>query len=181
MPILKKKPTQSTPPATEKEDNIPMEPKTSSKAFGGTKKQDAFAQRYNETEASEKGAYVPPPPGTYSALITEAQYESEDPMERAYFEVTIVDHETVAGKTARMYYGFVNEDGSEGSGMPYFKSALTMLGYSEPISNLEEIQEILAQIAHEQPWIIIDVKKKGKYTNVFLSSVPEDQENKPTE
>jgi hypothetical protein len=175
MPILKKTPARPAAPATDKEDNIPMKHGTGGKPV----KRDAFAERFEQTEAAAKGTYVPPPPGTYNALITEAQYEEEDPMERAYFEATIVDHKELQGKTMRIYYGFVSEDGSEGSGMPYFKSNLSMLGY-ERLASKEECKEVLQQIAEEQPWIIIDVKKRGKYTNVYLSSVPEDQANKPS-
>lgn len=181
MPILKK--TTATPGIRtgthSKPDTIPGLSKTNG-GDGKKSAKDAFAERYNSTEANEKGAYVPPPPGTYEVLITEAQYINEDPKEFVYLEVTIVNHETLDGKTARIYYTFTDEDGNAATGLPYFKSHMIMLGYADDLTSIDELQHRLAEIAEQQIWAVIDVKKKGKWTNVYLSSVPENQDEKPS-
>lgn len=171
MPILKKpgQPTQSQQP------KAPTPGKSPSSAQA-----DPFAKKYASTEASEGGAWVPPEPGTYNALITEAQGVAEDQKTTAYLECTICDDGDMNSKSARIYFNFTKEDGSDASGMPYFKSAMTMLGRTDDFKSWDEMCEFLAEIAAEQVWVIIDVKKKGKYTNIFLSSVPEDQNEKPS-
>lgn len=184
MPVLKKPsqtPTQLSrpglPPRKPMDDRVPGIPTEN----GGNGKDD-FAKRYNNTEAG-KGQYVPPPPGKYNALITEAQFVKEEgsPQEAVFFECTIADDDKdVYGKTCRIYFNFVDAEGNEVTGMPYFRSAMTMLGYSDPIESEEHLQEMLAQIAQEQMWIVIDVKKKGKWTNIYLSAVPENQDSKPS-
>lgn len=171
MPILKGGAKAPQQPA--KSSNPP-------KAPAGPKR-DAFAQKLAETDAQSGGQWTPPPPGTYNALITEAQGEVDGDKTDAYFELTIVDHDELAGKTCRIYFNFTGEDGEEKSGMPYFKQALEMLGVNveESVTSWESMCEVIAEIAAEQTWVIIDVKKKGKWTNVFLSSVPEEQSQKP--
>jgi len=188
MPILKRPTTPAAAPANKapaigkslKHDTIPGIAKGSG-GDGKSSSKDAFAARYNSTEPSAKGAFTPPPPGQYNALITECQYENDDPKETVYLEATIVDDDAVVGgKDCRIYFNLTDIEGNEGNGMPYLRSALAMLGYPDPIESLTDLQEILAQIAQDQTWVLVEVKKKGKWTNIYLSSVPENQAEKPS-
>lgn len=178
MPVLKKptsggipaKPTQSAP--------APSRPMPGS----GSPKQDAFAKRYAATDAEEGGGYVPPLPGTYNALITEGQGVVDGEKTSAYLEVTICDNDErgMQGKSVRIYSNFTDENGNEASGMPYFKANMAMLGQQDDFTSWDEMCEFLADLAQQEVWVVIDVKKKGKWTNVYLSSVPENQHEKPS-
>lgn len=171
MPILKRKPQQ--------EEKSPT-PGTSKNPMKGPAR-DAFAEKMAATDATEGGVYVPPPPGNYSALVTEAQGVVDGDKTCAYFECTIVDNEDLAGKTCRIYFNFTDENGDEATGMPFFKSALVMFGIDpdKEITSWDSMCEILAQIAEAQMWCHINVKKKSKWTNIYLDDVPEDQDSKP--
>jgi hypothetical protein len=152
-----------------------QQPQQSAKNSG-----DPFAKRYAETEAASGGGFVPPEPGTYNALIVAGVYEEDGQKEYAYLEVQIVDEDVAdAGKNCRLYYNFVDENGQEATGMRYFKSNMQMLGKEDDFKSKDEAVAFLARLAEDQTWIVIDVKKKGKWTNIFLSSVPEDQSQKP--
>lgn len=168
MPLLKTKTQQQKTEAPKEEVK---------KKTGG----DAFAQKANATDASDKGTFIPPDPGTYNALITEVVGQEEDP-QSIYIEYTIAGEgaEDMEGKNIRQYFNFTDEDGKDKSAMPFFKQVLAMLGYDEAIESFNQILEWLVdEHAKNETWVVIDVKKKGKYTNVFLSSVPENQKGKP--
>lgn len=145
---------------------------------------DAFAQRYAATDAAAGGQYVPPPPGTYNALITEGQGVIDGKASSAYLELTVCNDvegdESVQGKTCRIYFNFTDEAGAEATGWPYFKSAMQQLGYPDDFESWDAMVEALAACAAAQVWCVIDVKKKGKWTNIYLSSVPENQDDKPS-
>lgn len=166
MPILKKPQGNAQPgkPTPQQQKSAP--------------KKDAFAERYEQADA--KGGFVPPDPGTYNALITECQATRDDEgvKESVYLECTITD-DTCPGKAIRIYYNLSNEKGEEMPGISFLKSNLEMLRVDQPTS-WDDLQEKLAELAQSQPWVVIDVKQKGKYTNCYLSSVPEDQDNKPS-
>ena len=185
MPILKK-PSNATQqpkggntfgkkptPKDETPDDVPMD-HHAKKGAGGT---DSWGKRFEETDG--KGGYTAPPPGTYNGLITEAQAsrESEGVGEVVFFEVTITDEE-LAGKPTRIYYNFTDKDGNESTGMPFFKMALEMLGAEQPKS-WSALEALCAEIAQQQPWVIIDCKKRGPKVYTNLNSVPEDQDSKP--
>lgn len=176
MPILKKNPAQ-----VKTETKAPAQGTNKNPVKGPAK--DAFAQKIAETEAGVGSGWVPPHPGTFNALITEAQLEQDGDKLDAYIEFTIVeeDDDEVHGKTARRYYNFVDDAGEEKGGVPFFKGDLQMLGIDtdEEITSMEKAAEVLAALVEEQKWVVIDVKKKGKYTNIFLNSVPENQDEKP--
>lgn len=172
MPILKS-PAKATPaPAAAAK---PLQ----SRVQPAATKVDPFAAKYNATDASTKGGYVPPLPGDYNTLLTAAQAEVDGEKRTAYFEFTIVDDGAMEGKTCRIYFNFVDENGNEGQGMPFFKQAMQMLGHDEEIESWDHMVEIITAIAEEVPWVIINVVKKGKWTNVFIDSVPENQDKKP--
>lgn len=179
MPVLKSgtKPTQT--PAT------PTRPLSSTGSPNKTvpPKQDSFAARFAAAD-SKTGGFTPPLPGQYNAIIyaAVAERESEGIKETAYLEYTIHEEEPNApmhSKTARIYYNFTKEDGTEGTGMPYFKAMLEMFGYDTDIQSWEQMEDVLAELEKEEWWIVVDVKKKGAYTNSFINAVPEDQKNKP--
>ncbi len=174
MPILK---STKTPPPTSKPPTKPGQPTKPSNA----PKRDAFAEKLAQTESSAGGQWTPPPVGTYNALVTEAQGVVDDQKTSAYFEFTIVDHEELAGKTCRIYFNFTNEDGEEMQGMPYFRQALEMFGINvdETVMSWDAMCEAIAGVAEQNMWGVISVKKKGKFTNIFLDSVPENQDEKP--
>lgn len=171
MPILKK---SAAPAASTTKPSA-----AAGKSAAPGKKVDAFAERVNA--AGSKGGFVPPPPGTYNALITEIQAERDDEGmgEKVYIECTITDEEA-AGKAIRLYFNFTDADGNELTGMPFFNAARAMLGWDEPLVSWDDMVEKLAEIAEQQPWVVVEVKKKGKYTNFFLNSVPENQDEKPS-
>lgn len=141
---------------------------------------DPFAAKYAETEASKSKGFVPPEPGSYNALIVEGQYQRDGDETKAYIEVQIVDPDvTSSGKNCRIYWNFTKADGSEGTGMPYFKSNMQLLGREDDFLSEDDCAEFLAELAKEQVWVMINVVKKGQYTNIYLDSVPENQDNKP--
>ncbi len=170
MPIIKK----TAPAATT--TKLSVGTKVSTPAT--QKKVDVFAERVNA--AGQKGGYVPPEPGTYNALITEIQATRDDEgkNEAVFIEVTITDDEA-PGKKARIYFNFTDAEGIEKSGMPFFNQARSMLGWDEDLESWDSMVDKLAEIATQQPWVVIEVKKKGKWTNIFLNSVPENQDEKP--
>lgn len=164
MPILKSKTTTQT--------------KTPASTKGKTA--DPFAAKYAETEAAKGGGFVPPAPGTYNAIIYEGQGIVDGEKTAAYIGIQIVDKDVDdAGKNCRIYWNFTDENGQDASGMPYFKSNMTMLGKEGDFESWDDMLKFLAEIAKEQMWIIIDVRKKKEYTNIYLSSVPENQAEKP--
>lgn len=170
MPFLKNK--QPSQPST------PTKPATSTKG-----KIDPFAAKYAETDTATGSGYVPPPPGKYEALIVEAQGVREDEpnkKEYVYLELVIVncEDEELNGKKIRIFYNFTDTDGTKMPGMPYFKAANEMLGGSPPTS-WDDMCDTLAEIAKEQIWVNINIITKGKYTNAYLDSVPENQDDKP--
>lgn len=182
MPILKK----PTPGAADKPaPAVPAKPtpgvKPPVKPAAAAPKRDAFAERYATTEAATGGGYIPPLPGTYQALITEGQGVIDGEKTAAYLELTIADDENEQrGKTTRIYYNFTDAEGQEMQGLPYFKADMTQLGVEEDFTSWQDMVDTLAQIAEQQIWVIINVVKKGKNTNVYLASVPENQDEKPT-
>ena len=186
MPVLKK----PTTPATPRPGTTPTKPLSSTNTpnrtvpqGGGAKPKDSFAARFAAADPKEGGGFVPPTPGKYNAIIFDAvaERESEGIKETAYLEYTIHDPgEPMHSKAARIYYNFTKEDGTEGTGMPYFKAMLEMFGMPTEVESWEHMEEMLKELAEQEWWIIVDVKKKGAYTNSFIDSVPEDQSNKPT-
>lgn len=180
MPILKRPATPATPT---KPLSSTQSPNKNVPQGGGAPKRDSFAARFAAADPKEGGGFVPPVPGQYNAIIYDAvaERESEGIKETAYLEYTIHDpNEPMHSKAARIYYNFTKEDGTEGTGMPYFKAMLEMFGYDTDIQSWEQMEETLKELAEQEWWIIVDVKKKGAYTNSFINSVPEDQKNKPT-
>lgn len=179
MPILKKPGAAGQPAKPQPAAAQPGRPAPGGKP--AAPKGDAFAARYAQTDAAAGGGYVPPVPGSYNALITEAQGVVDGDATSAYLECTICDDvNEMQGKTCRIYFNFTDEDGNEAAGMPYFKSAMTQLGQTDDFGSWDEMVEFLAELARQEVWVVIDVKKKGKWTNIYLASVPEDQDSKPS-
>jgi len=177
MPILKKAGSKPTPTPTP----TPDKPGSSGKSAVKGPARDAFAERMAATDAAEGGVWTPPPVGTYSALVTEAQGLIDDDKTSAYFEMTIVDNDEVAGKTCRVYFNFTDENGDEQGGMPFFKQALTMFGVDvdTQITSWDATVELMAEIAVQNMWCHISVKRRGKNTNIYIDDVPENQDDKP--
>lgn len=166
MPILKN--TKSQPV------------KTTTSTKGAQRAADPFAAKYAETEAAKGGGFVPPKPGTYNTILVEGQGVVDGDKTAAFITVQIVDEdEEDAGKNCRIYWNFTDENGQEASGMPYFKSNMQMLGVNKEFQSWDDMCETLAELAKEQPWLIINVVKKGDWTNIYLQSVPENQNEKP--
>lgn len=178
MPVLKNQKPAAAPAKA---------PAQGTKAAPVTRGVDPFAAKYAETEAATGSGYVPPPPGKYEAIIVEAQGVREDePSQKQYvfFDLVLVNCEDDAlnGKKIKIFFNFTKENGEEDQGMPYFKAANEMLGGTPPTS-WEDMCDTLAEIAKAQLWVNINVvenRKKGKtYTNAYLDSVPENQDDKP--
>lgn len=170
MPILKNKNVTSTKTET---------PAPSQKA---TPKVDVFAQKFAEADSSKSG-FVQLPPGDYNAFITSAEAIQKDLETSMYFGVTVVDPEnpSVHGKEFRVYFNFTDDKGEEKGGMPFFKKVCEMLGLDEPFTSWAGMVTWLAELVEADPkvWVLIESKKKGKYTNIYISEVPEDQSEAP--
>jgi hypothetical protein len=180
MPVLKK---PNAPVAT------PAKAQPVAKAqpaAAKSKPMDAFGQRLSEIDAKEGRSWNAPLPGTYNALIVEAQGVTDNLKQAAYLEVIIADEEPASeyGKKCRIYWNFFNDKGEENTdGMAYFKSAFAMLGYETP-TTWDGMCEDLAAMAAEGMWVIITVAEAKKSTkagavNVYLDSVPDNQDEKP--
>lgn len=166
MPILKKPNPTTGKPAAKPTASGP---------------QDDFARRYAATEPAKKGGFVPPEPGSYNALIVEGQYQRDGDETKAYIEVQIVDEDVPSsGKNCRIYYNFTKADGSDAGSMPYFRKDASLFGKDDEFTSEEDCAEFLAELAKAQIWVVINVVlSKGKYTNIYLDSVPENQSDKP--
>lgn len=175
---IMKKPT-STVTGSKREDQIPDLEKTRP-APGQKAVVDPFAKKYAETEAG-KGGFAPPKPGTYNARLTTLEAVIDGNRTYVFFEYTIVEEgDPMEGKVCRQWFNFTNAEGEDETGLPYFKSALAMLGHDENFTSWDSMCDVLEQLQSEPIGVIIKVTTKGKYTNVYLSDVPEDQDSIPT-
>lgn len=175
MPIAKKKPGVTNPGSSQSQS-------TGFKPGQPAKGADAFMQRLKDAKAATPGFDVPP--GQYEAIAHKAEYSLfEDSQKEAVFiEFAIVNDDKIAGKTTRVYYNLIGKDGSEGQGYEYMKRDLEMVGCDaiDISDNKDEFTENLKNWFDEnKPWVVIDVKKNGQFTNVYLNSMMDDQEGKP--
>lgn len=175
MPLLKK---PAGAPANKQQANQKEESRPAPGA-GKTVKKDAFAERYAKAEGKERGGWTPPDPGTYNCLVTEGQGVIDGEKTVAYLECIICDEGDFQGKTIRLYWNFTDVEGKEMAGIEYFKSNMAMCGADEDFTSWDDMCDTLAEIARTEMWVVIDVKKKGKYINCYLSSVPDNQAEKP--
>lgn len=167
-------------PATgsKREDQIPgvekERPAPGQKAIA-----DPFAAKYAAAEAG-KGGFTPPKPGKYCARLTTCEAVIEGKRTYAFFEYTITEeNDAMQGKTCRQWFNFTNDEGEDETGLPYFKSAMQMLGEGQDFKSWDEMADCLEQVQSECYGVIINVAQKGKYTNIYLSEVPDDQDSVP--
>lgn len=142
---------------------------------------DAFMSRLKSAEAPAGFNIVA---GQYEALLYLADYYRDDksPRESVYLEFVIVnDTGKMDGKTTRIYYNIKDKDGADATGYDYLKRDLDTLGFDlNQFKSQEEFEMGLKAWADEEkPYVVIDVKKNGQYTNVYLNSVMDDQTGKP--
>lgn len=74
------------------------------------------------------------------------------------------------GKTFRSYDGLDRPEG-----LPYVMRRIETLGYDTPES-FEELEPLLKQISKDKPYIRIQVKTKGEFTNVYVLGKLEEDE-----
>lgn len=175
MPVLKN-PANPKPAAAAPKQAAAPKPAATIKP-----KTDPFGARLAEIEAKTGGGgFTPPPPGKYNALIVEGQGVIDGEKKSAYLEVIICDDENGAlGMKCRVYWNFYDKEGKENEmGLAHFKGAFAMLGYETPTS-WDAMCEDLADMANNNIWIVINVAKNAKGTNIYLDMVPEDQSQKP--
>ncbi len=166
MPIAKKKTGVTTPPTNK-----------------GASSGDSFMQRLKGTKPAEKKAFYPLPPGQYEALAYKAEFArwEDSQKEAVWIEFVVVNDGALDGKTSRMYYNLVDAEGNASQGEEYMVRDFQILGFDYTQFNSQtEFEEGLSEFFEtEAPWVVIDVKKNGKNTNIYLNSIMDDQENKP--
>lgn len=168
MAILKRKPGVTTQPG-----------KTTTS--GPVKGADAFMSRLKSATAAPAGFDIIP--GQYEALCYKAGEYSEGQKEAIWIEFSIVNDQNgkMDGKTGRIYYQIKDKDGLEGNGFEYMKRDLENLGFEMDgyTSQADFIKGLEAWADQEAVWVVIDVKKNGQFTNIYLNSVMDDQASKP--
>jgi hypothetical protein len=166
MPQLKKPTTQKS------KQEVEEKPKTKS-----------LASMFESAEPAKAG----PPLGRHEALITGVSDLDTDQGLSVSLECIIVNSEENEGRKAFLNYGILKREEVDGEieetasqGIGYLKRDMELLDH--PLVGPENKKDLLKQmqaIADEEPWVNIEVKKKGIYTNVFLQGVQEDQDDKP--
>lgn len=144
------------------------------KASKASKKpsRSSLASLFDETDMSEA-----------SNLLSEGEHEvrlnsieiSEKPGKgaAAFMEVESIDGDE-EGKKGRQMYKLTDEDGAKQVGMAYLKRDLALLGY-EDVSG-EDLVSTLEELTNEQPMLIVNVKKNGQYTNIYIQGLAENVE-----
>lgn len=144
------------------------------------KKVDAFASKFNAVVPTDKGTYIPPDPGRYQGLITGGELIN-DPEKgiSVYFETTITDEGDFEHKKTRTYFNLFGPDEEELPGCAFFKRTVQMFGLTDEITSMQDVEDFIASTVEAKPWVVIDVKRNGKYTNVYINELLEDQDSKP--
>ena len=159
------------------------EEKEEKKAKGG-KKVDAFAEQLRKTKAASAGGFLAD--GDYEGLITEINYkENEEKGDSVGVKYTVVNNsdEDLNGKSAVSFYNVTTPEGEASQGLEYLKRDLISLGIEEDdldaVASKEEFIDLLNNLAEEQKWVEFKVTTRKGFSNVFLQSVFEDQDEKP--
>lgn len=146
------------------------------------KKLDAFAEQFRNTKAAAAGGFLAD--GDYEGLIVSIDYKEGDKGDSVGIKYTVVNNadEDLNGKSAVSFYNVTDEEGNIAQGLEYLKRDLALLGVDadtqDAVTCKEDFTELLSNLAEEQKWVEFQVKTK-KYTNVYLKSVFDNQEDKP--
>lgn len=120
------------------------------------------------------------PAGDYKMKVLGYELEGEiadDPDDQGELKVKVTyeghedEEEGVAGKTISQWYQIADDSGEAGPGIPFLKGDLDILGYEEVV--LADLEEIFADVAAEEPEVIVKVKQNGQYTNAYLQGLAE--------
>lgn len=171
--------------SSKKEESEEKEEKSSKKSSGGTR---SLTSLFKKAKVAPKNSFGLPP-GNYECLVNGGEADQNDKGISAYLEYVAVNCEDseIDGRSHRAFYGLVDADGEPQQGIEYFKRDLLELGITEEeLEGLDDdddlidaINKLLRKIAKAQPWVSVQVKQKGDYTNLFLQGVMEDQDQKP--
>lgn len=148
---------------------------------GSLKKKKAKARRsladvFDETKPG-RGLM---PVGEYKMKVLGFELEGEiadDPDEQGELKVKVTyeggedEEEGVAGVTISQWYQIADDDGEPGPGIPFLKGDLDILGYEDVI--LADLEEIFADVASEEPEVVVKVVQNGRFTNAYLQGLAE--------
>lgn len=120
------------------------------------------------------------PVGQYVGILTDCVVLTDGQKESVQFKVEVDDGGEQDGKTVSMFYNFFDENGTQMRGMEFFKKDIETLeeevdsfieAYSDSPAAFEDRLRVLAE---ERKRVVIEVKKKGQYTNVYLQGLSQD-------
>ena len=142
---------------------------------------DAFMQKMKSSTGAPSMNFDIKP-GQYEALLyTSGIYDEAPPKEAIFLEFAIVNDDEFGGKTTRIYYNIIDKEGNDGNGYDFLKRDLSTCEFDDFEHNSQaDFLEALKKWANEtQLWVVVDIKKKGTFTNVYLNSVMDDQSGAP--
>ncbi len=150
----------------------------------GTKAADPFAEKFNAAARDPNaGGFSSLPLGKWEALTLKGGILHKDGKTMGWIEFGISQEEGGHdGKTGRAFYSLLDANEEIQRGAEFLARNLADMNYVDPekgITSLDEVESILNSIEEDSRWVIIEVKKSGQYTNIFLSSVMENQDEKP--
>lgn len=136
-----------------------------------TSKSSSLADLYDAADASETSNFLSE--GQHEVRLNSFTLEEKPTGAIATMTVEAIDGDE-EGKKANSRYKLTDADGNVALGMNYFKRDLALLGYENVPG--KKIKKTLEEITEAQPMVIVNVKVKDGYTNVFLQGVAEDAE-----
>ena len=140
-------------------------------AKGGKGK--SFASSFDNAPASSVGI----PPGKHEALIIGFELlEPNDKGQSVQIQYGIVNSDDLEGKTQKQFYKIMNDDDTVGMGAGFLKADLAKLGYDNV--KFADLEDTLAEIAKEQPYVEILSKENKGYINIYLQGQL-NQDDKP--
>jgi hypothetical protein len=170
MPKPLRKATREEP-ETEEDEPTPTKGKSAAPAKKG--KGDSYANAFDDTPASSAGI----PAGKHEALILEAELQDEtEKGQSVRFKFGVVNSDEFDGKVQSTWYKIKNDDGTVGPGAGFLKKDLRTLGYENV--KFADLEDTLAEIQKEQPYVEITAKQNGIYVNIYLNGQL-NQDDKP--
>lgn len=165
MAILKK------PTAPKSNHNV-----TEDKPTGG------FGSAWAKSKPSTGGMSLPY--AVYEAFLDHAGIIEDQNSEKvtAWFGYRVVAHDKLEGRKGRTFYTLVSKTGEFNEvGMDILKRDLVRLGAEDAmdeVNDIEGLKKLLAEIAEQRLWVIIESKRVKGYDTVTIQDVPE-QEGAP--
>lgn len=147
-----------------------QEPAQQEAAAGGRSRADMFRN-------APKAEGFDFPVGQYTGILHECVFLVDGEKESVQFKVEVNDGGEQDGKTVSMFYNFFDENGKQMRGMEFFKKDIDTLeedvdafveAYAE---GNDAFVDRLRMLGDERKEVVIEVKKKGGYTNVYLQGL----------